>query len=172
MRVLVLGIGNSLLTDDGVGVHAALRLAAALGDADDVTVLDAGTLSFTLYHYIERADALIALDAAKDGGAPGDLVIHAGADFDRFVRRSGRSVHEVGLADLLDMARLGERLPARRVLIGVEPVETGWGLECTPPVANAIPAAVDAALDHIHRWRAEASAEAAAARTRDTLDAA
>lgn len=172
MRVLVLGIGNSLLTDDGVGVHAALRLDAALEGAEDVTVLDAGTLSFSLFHYIEQADALIALDAAKDGGSPGDVLIREGADFDGFVRRAGRSVHEVGLADLLDMARLGERLPSNRVLIGIEPDATGWGLECTPAVADAIPAAVNAALDYIHRWRAEARSRASSARIRETLDAA
>lgn len=172
MRVLVLGIGNSLLTDDGVGVHAALRLAAELAGAPDVTVLDAGTLSFTLFHYIEQADALIAFDAAKDGGSPGDLLIREGVEFDRFVRRAGRSVHEVGLADLLDMARLGQRLPADRVLIGIEPDATGWGLECTPPVANAIPAAVAAAQNYIHRWRAAARGGAPAARLQETLDAA
>jgi hydrogenase maturation protease len=172
VRVLVLGIGNSLLTDDGVGVHAALRLAAALGDSPDVTVLDAGTQSFSLFHYVECADALIALDAARDGRAPGELVLREGADFDRFVRRAGRSVHEVGLADLLDMARLGGRLPAHRVLIGIEPAATGWGLECTPAVEQAIPAAVNAALDHIHRWRARPSAGAPALCVRERLDAA
>lgn len=172
MRVLVLGIGNSLLTDDGVGVHAALRLEAALDGAKDVTVLDAGTLSFSLFHYIEQADALIALDAAKDGGTPGELLIREGVEFDRFVRRAGRSVHEVGLADLLDMARLGDRLPADRVLIGIEPDATDWGLECTPAVADAIPVAVNAALDYIHRWRAASSDAAPAALSRETLDAA
>lgn len=173
VRVLVLGIGNSLLTDDGVGVHAAMQLDAALQGAEDVTVLDAGTLSFSLFHYIERADALIAFDAATDGGSPGNLLIREGADFDRFVRRAGRSVHEVGLADLLDMARLGERLPANRVLIGIEPEITGWwGLECTPAVANAIPAAVHAALDYIHRWRAAARVAVPSAGREETLDAA
>lgn len=172
MRVLVLGIGNSLLTDDGVGVHAAMQLAAALDGADDVTVLDAGTLSFSLFPYVERADALIALDAAKDGGVPGDLIVRFGAEFDAFVRRAGRSVHEVGLADLLDMARLGDRLPARRMLIGIEPESTGWGLECTPRVAAAIPAAVTAALEILERWRRESRDAPAAGAPTETRDAA
>ena len=151
---LVLGIGNSLLTDDGVGIHAALRLREALGDADDVQVLDAGTLSFFLLPWLERADALIAFDAAVDGGVPGDLVLKEGADFDAFVRRPGRSVHEIGLADLLDMARLADKLPARRVLIGVEPASTDWGLECTPAVAATVPRCVDLARRYVEDWRA------------------
>jgi hydrogenase maturation protease len=149
----VLGIGNSLLTDDGAGVHAALRLAEWVGEDPDVTVLDAGTLSFSLLHYVETATSLIAFDAARSGLAPGGISVHEGEAFDRFVQRNGRSVHEVGLADLLDMARLAERLPARRVLIGIEPAEMGWGLEPTPAVAAALPEAVRLAREYIERWR-------------------
>jgi hydrogenase maturation protease len=153
MTTLVLGIGNSLLTDDGAGVHAALRLAELLGDDPDVRVLDAGTLSFTLLHEVQEADALIALDAARSGLAPGGISIHEGAEFDRFVRRSSRSVHEVGLADLLDMARLADSLPGRRVLIGIEPLEVEWGLEPSPPVAAALPGCVELARQYVERWR-------------------
>jgi hydrogenase maturation protease len=157
MTTLVLGIGNSLLSDDGAGVHAALRLAEMLGDDPDVTVLDAGTLAFSLLHYVESAGALIALDAARSGLPPGGISVHEGDDFERFVQRSGRSVHEVGLADLLDMARLADRLPARRVLIGIEPVELGWGLEPTPVVARALPEAVNVARQYVERWRPAAA---------------
>jgi hydrogenase maturation protease len=153
MTTLVLGIGNSLLTDDGAGVHAALRLARILGDDPQVTVLDAGTLSFSLLHYVEEATSLIALDAARSGLAPGGISVHEGDDFERFVQRNGRSVHEVGLADLLDMARLAGRLPERRVLIGIEPLEVEWGLEPSAPVAAALPDAVELARSYVERWR-------------------
>jgi hydrogenase maturation protease len=157
MNTLVLGIGNSLMTDDGAGVHAALKLSDVLGDDPDVTVLDAGTLSFSLLHYVERADALIAFDAARSGRAPGEMTVHEGDDFDRFVQRNGRSVHEVGLSDLLDMARLADRLPSRRVLIGIEPVEIDWGLDPTPAVARSLPACVDLARQYVEKWRAAPS---------------
>jgi hydrogenase maturation protease len=157
MTTLVLGIGNSLLTDDGAGVHAALRLAEILGDDPDVTVLDAGTLSFSLLHYVETATALIALDAARSGLQPGGISVHEGDAFERFVQRNGRSVHEVGLADLLDMARLAERLPARRVLIGIEPAEMDWGLEPSPAVAAVLPEVVELARGYVERWRPNAA---------------
>jgi hydrogenase maturation protease len=160
MNTLVLGIGNSLMTDDGAGVHAALRLAAEVGDDPSLTVLDAGTLSFSLLHYLEAADALIAFDATRSGLAPGGLSVHEGDAFDRFVQRNGRSVHEVGLADLLDMARLSDRLPGRRVLIGIEPGLIDWGLEPTPAVARMLPDCVDVALRYVERWRAAATGTA------------
>jgi hydrogenase maturation protease len=154
-RMLVLGVGNSLLTDDGAGVHAAVQLNERVGHPPDLTILDAGTLGFSLLSALGDADALIAFDAARAGGQPGDISIHEGADFDRFVRRSGRSVHEVGLSDLLDMARLSGQLPERRVLIGIEPHTVDWGLTPTPQVAAALPQCVSVALDLIEHWRGE-----------------
>ena len=130
--VLVLGIGNPLLTDDGAGVHAALRLVDRAAGRDDVTILDAGTLSFSLLPALKDADGLIAIDATRDGGRPGELRVREGADFDRFVRRNGRTVNEIGLADLLDLARRSGQLPENRVLIGVEPETVDWGLELEP----------------------------------------
>jgi hydrogenase maturation protease len=152
-RVLVLGIGNPLLADDGAGVRAALQLAERARGRADVTILDAGTLSFPLLPALGDADALIALDATRDGGRPGDLRVREGEDFDRFVRRSGCSVNEMSLAELLERARHLGRLPARRVLIGVEPETVDWGFELSPPVAAAVTRCVDLALEFIERWQ-------------------
>ncbi len=158
--VLVLGIGNPLLADDGAGVRAALRLAERARGRSDVTILDAGTLSFPLLPAIGGADALIAIDAIRDGGRPGDLRVCEGEEFDRFVRRSGRSVNETSLADLLERARDLGRLPAKRVLIGVEPRTVDWGLELSPPVAAALTRCVDLALEFIDRWQPSAELRA------------
>ena len=151
-RVLVLGIGNPLLADDGAGVHAALQLVERAAGREDVTILDAGTLSFSLLPALRDADGLIAIDATRDGGRPGELRVCEGEEFDRFVRRSGRSVNEVGLADLLERARGSGRLPDKRVLIGVEPEIVDWGLELSPTVAAALSRCVEVALEFIERW--------------------
>jgi hydrogenase maturation protease len=153
-KVLVLGVGNSLLTDDGVGVHAAARLRLETPMPPDVTILDAGTLSFSLLPALEQSDALIAIDAARGGGEPGEVRVREGDEVERFLQRSGRSVHEVGLSDLLDMARLSGQLPGRRVLIGVEPQVIDWGLGLSAPVAAALPRCVDLAVEFIGRWQA------------------
>jgi len=150
--LLVLGIGNPLLADDGAGVHAALRLAGRAAGRGDVVVLDAGTLSFSLAAALRDADALIAIDATRAGGRPGEIRICEGEEFDRFVQRSGRSLNEVGLAELIECARRSGQLPMNRVLIGVEPEIVDWGLELSPAVTAALPRCVDVALDYIDRW--------------------
>jgi hydrogenase maturation protease len=150
--VLVLGIGNPLLADAGAGVHAALQLVERARGRTDVTILDAGTLNFPLLPALGSADALIAIDATRDGGRPGELRVREGEDFDRFIRRSGRSVNETSLADLFERARHLGQLPARRVLIGVEPGTVDWGLELSPPVAAALTRCVELALEFIERW--------------------
>jgi hydrogenase maturation protease len=151
-NVLVLGIGNSLLADDGAGVRAALELADRACGRGDVTILDAGTLSFPLLGALSDADALIAIDAARDGGRPGELRVCEGEEFDRFVHRSGRSSNEARLAGLLERARRSGQLPHKRVLIGVEPEVVDWGFELSAPVAAALSQCVEVALAFIERW--------------------
>ena len=78
---------------------------------------------------------------------------------DAFVHRRGRTVHEVGLADLLDMARLTDCLPRQRALIGIEPLTIGWGVVCTEPVSAALPSAVAEAFGILAKWQSPSSAE-------------
>lgn len=150
--VLVLGIGNALHADDGAGVQAALRLMDRTSGRRDVVILGAGTLSFSLLPALHDADGLIAIDASRAGGRPGELRVCEGEAFDEFVRRSGRSSNEVGLADLLEGARRSGRLPQNRVLIGVEPATVDWGLELSDAVSAALPRCVELALAFIERW--------------------
>jgi len=157
-HALVLGVGNTLLQDDGAGVQAALQLAARDVARRDLRVLDAGTVGFALLPELEGCDALLVFDAVREGAASGAVSLREGEAMDTFVRRSHRSVHELGLSDLLDMARLAGCLPARRALIGIEPGTITWGVGCTPAVARALPAAVDTALTWLARWRALALA--------------
>ena len=153
-HVLVIGVGNPLMSDDGVGQRLLEALATRATPDDRVEFLDAGTLGFMLLPRVEQCDALLALDAASVGGAPGELRIFEGEDFDAFVRRPRCSVHELGLHDLLDAARLMGALPARRALVGVQPERLGWGMALSPPVEAALPAAVEAAASLLERWLA------------------
>lgn len=111
MRTLVLGVGNPLMSDDGVGLRVLEALSGQQPALDGVDYLDAGTLSLLLLPRFEHCDALLVLDAAQLGGAPGDLRVQHGADMDAFFRNARGSVHEVGIRDLLDAARLTGTLP-------------------------------------------------------------
>jgi hydrogenase maturation protease len=152
---LVLGVGNPLMTDDGVGlkVMEGLRRSCAF---DDVEFLDAGTLSLVLLPRIERCRRLLVLDAARLGAPPGTVRVLENVDMDAFLRESGSTVHDVGLRDLLDAARLTGALPTPRALVGVQPELVGWGTHCSPAVEAAIPEALAYARALLERWLARA----------------
>lgn len=152
-KTVVLGIGNTLLGDEGAGVHALRALEARTVDLPDVEYLDGGTLSFTLAAAIEEADQLIVFDAAQLNAAPGTVQLFEDDAMDRFLgSRRKASVHEVGLIDLMVMARLAGRFPERRALIGIQPQYLDWADAPTPAVAAAIPQACDLALEVFDRW--------------------
>lgn len=152
-RTLILGIGNTLMADEAAGIRALEMFQAQHSGDDDIGFLDGGTLSFTLAEPIGAADRLIVFDAAQFHGGPGTVRRLEGAKMDAFIRSGKLSVHEVGLADLFDMARLSGDLPSRRALIGIEPETLGWGLELSPRVASAIPRAVALAGEMLDSWR-------------------
>lgn len=150
---LVLGIGNVLLSDDGAGVRLAERLRRECA-AEDATFVDGGTLSFSLLAYIESTDSLLVLDAADLKSRAGSVALFEGTGMDRFlgsVRR--RTVHEVGLIELLDMARLQGCLPHQRALLCIQPDRIDWSETLSPAVAAAIPEAARQALALLQKWR-------------------
>ena len=154
-RAVVLGIGNSLLTDDGIGVHVA-QAVAALCDAGwlppGILVLDGGTIGLSLLAEIDPDAILIAVDAMELHAPPGTLAVFTGAAMDRQLTGNKRFAHEVALADLMQAADLSGILPARRALVAVQPDVTTWGLAPTSAVAATIPAAVEAILTLLEDW--------------------
>lgn len=151
---LVLGIGNTLLTDEGVGVHVIEHLRSRYPDLEGVTWMDGGTLSFTLAVSIEESDQLVVVDAAQLGTEPGTVRVFTGEEMDRFLGSAKRSVHEVGLLDLMDIARLTGALPEHRALVGIQPASLEWGDTPEGPVADAIPVAAGEVMSLLEGWRA------------------
>lgn len=153
-RILILGLGNTLLSDEGVGIHALNALQAHLVDCTDIDFLDGGTLSFTLAGPIEDTDRLIVIDAAQLHAEPGTVQVFVDEDMDHYLGSNNkRSVHEVGLIDLMIIARLTDRLPQRRALIGIQPRDIDWGDQPSAPVAAAIPKVCDLARELIRSWQ-------------------
>lgn len=154
MKTLVLGVGNTLLTDEGVGVHVINHLQANHPQTD-TTYLDGGTLSFTLAGDIEDNDQLIVIDATELKEKPGTVREFIDNDMDEFLGgKRNLSVHEVGLLDLLNISRLADRLPKRRALIGIQPKTIDWGEQPSPEVAAAIPLACQKTINLITEWQA------------------
>ncbi len=142
-RVLVIGVGNPLMSDDGVGAAPARGAGRRRPALDGVEYLDAGTLGFLLLPRIEQCVALLVLDAAHLDAAPGDgSRVSKATAIDEFLRtRRAAACTSSACATCSTSARLTGPLPARRALVGVQPLEVGWGDLLSTPVAAALPAA-------------------------------
>ena len=150
---LVLGVGNSLLQDEGAGIQVIHYLQRRHCLPPDVVCLDGGTLSFTLLAPIAAATNLIVIDAAELAAEPGTVCTFVDVAMDTFLGSRGRSGHAVGLKDLLDMLQLTDSLPRRRALVGIQPQVLDWGDRLSQAVAAAIPHAAQRVLDLVHGWR-------------------
>ncbi len=148
---LVLGFGNVLLGDDGAGVRVVERLRTQCAACE---CIDGGTMSFTLLGHVEAADSMLVIDAANLGGPPGTLALFEGIAMDDFlsgVRR--RTVHEVGLIDLLDIARMLGCLPQRRALLCLQPERIDWSTSLSAPVEQSLGEATRWAKALLQRWQ-------------------
>lgn len=154
-QTLILGIGNVLLSDDGIGIHVLRALETLEQDgaiARPVALRDGGTIGLALLSEIERFEALIAIDAMEMGAQPGTVRRFVGAAMDAQLCGKKRTAHEVALADLIMAAQLAGCAPQRRALVAIQPGTTGWGLSPGAPVAAAIPAACRAVQDLLKDW--------------------
>jgi hydrogenase maturation protease len=157
MKILVLGIGNILLTDEGVGIHVLEALRAGPALPEGVELLDGGTLSFTLAGPIQDADALVVVDAANISSPAGTWRLLEGEAVDTFLLGNRKStVHEVGLTDLRAIAMLAGHWPSKRAMVAIQPQVVDWGELPTPDVAAAIPAVAVAIFDLVEAWQHEA----------------
>jgi hydrogenase maturation protease len=146
-RILVAGLGNSILQDDGIGVHAALALAQ---DAPEgVLAVEVGTAVLDALHLFEWADMILAIDAMEAGGEAGDIYL-----LDERAVAGGAiqaSLHELSLKASLRFARTP--VTEDIVIIGVEPAQVGFGLDLTPKLQAALPRVVSLAQRIIRQWR-------------------
>ncbi len=154
-KTLILGIGNSLLSDEGIGIHV---LNALIGqDPFDATVeyLDGGTLSFTLADAIQSCDNLIVLDASELNREPGSVSVFENEAMDEFISSGNKkSPHEVSLVDVMSITLLTGHLPRRRALIGIQPGSIDWGDSPTPAVQKSIDDACAQVKRLVYLWQA------------------
>jgi len=149
----VLGLGNELFTDEGVGVRAAFEVEkTGLGDLD---VLDGGTLGIQLLPEIEGRTGLLVLDAmVADGSSPGEILVLGPEELVR-PRMLLMSAHQVGIAETLGAAALLGTSPRLLAAVGMVPfsLDTGYGL--SPEATDQLPEMVAQAVAILERWLAE-----------------
>jgi hydrogenase maturation protease len=150
----VLGVGNILLSDDGVGVHTIRRLQKVAQLPEEVQVVDGGTSGLDLLHYLEGVFHLVIVDAMEVNRPPGTLTRLTGDEVPAYLSTK-MSPHEIGLPDMLFAAKLRDLYPEQVVIWGVQPATTEVGLDLSPPVADQVDALVENVLAELRRWGIE-----------------
>ena len=142
MNFLVVGLGNILLRDEGVGVRLAERLLERYEVPCEVEVMDGGTSGMELIHTIADRDALIVCDAVSSELSPGTVLRISGDELPAFFRTK-LSPHQLGLSDVLATLSLLERMPRQVILIGVVPEDLELGIELSPRIESVMEEALD-----------------------------
>jgi hydrogenase maturation protease len=150
-RVIVLGLGNTLNRDEGLGVHALKALELSLGAASQVELIDGGVLGLNLLPLVEECSHLLLLDAVNVGQAPGTLVelsreqipLYAGVKM---------SEHQITFQEVLGLANIRGKLPEHLHLIGAQPADLGIGVELSPEILALVPEMVARATPILREW--------------------
>lgn len=138
MRVVVLGVGNTLLCDEGIGVCAVEALQERYHLPHEVAVIDGGTAGMELLESLEDVDKLIIIDCVRVGQPPATVVRRIDDEVPQFFRTK-ISPHQIGISDVLAALQLRERFPKHLALIGIQPKSLDTGMELTPEIAATIP---------------------------------
>jgi len=146
-RITVLGIGNLLLKDEGIGVHLIQKLAGTVDDTK-VDLIDAGTSPEFLSLLEGNIDKLIVVDAVKAGNAPG-TIYRFSPDNLELDSTPHFSLHEIGVLDSLKTMALFDRLPKSTVIIGIEPKTIDFGLDLSPEIGERLPQIIGLVIKEI-----------------------
>ena len=143
MRVVVLGVGNILLSDEGIGVRAIEELGRAYDLPPEVELIDGGTSAMELLDDLANCDTLVIADCVRAGRPPGHLLRLVDEEIPALFRTK-LSPHQVGLPEVLATLVITHEAPRHTVLFGVEPESLATGMELTNTVATTLPRLVEA----------------------------
>jgi hydrogenase maturation protease len=147
LKIVILGVGNLLLSDEGVGVHVANELVK-LELPPGVTVVEGGTDGFRLINVITEADRLIVVDAVKGGGAPGSIYRFDINEVQNCPSGFKTSVHQIGILEVINLSGLIGKTPQTTV-IGIEPESLEMGMELSPKIKSKIPRIIELVLEEL-----------------------
>ncbi len=149
-KLLVLGVGNILLMDEGIGVHAIYEFWKEKQDFDEnlVDFIDGGTFTQDIFYLFEKYEKLLVLDIVRAGKKPG-TIYRLLEDELRRDKNQPLSLHDIDLLDSLDMAQMSGHKP-ELIVLGIEPETIDWDTELTPTLKKAFPAYMQAARNEIN----------------------
>lgn len=153
-EIVILGIGNILISDEGFGVRVVEELQHTYRFPERVQVLDGGTLGLELLRFVKGSKKMIIVDAVDGGKEPGTMYHLAGDEVSAYFREQV-SLHELGVKDILTDLELTGNKVEEVVIIGVQPASLEVGLELTPLIKERLEPAVMAVLDQLKKWKVE-----------------
>lgn len=150
-RKVVLGLGNLLNRDEGLGVQALKRLDAQLGEQSRVELLDGGVLGLNLLMIVEECSHLLILDAVN-AGQPAGSVVELSKEQIPLYAGIKLSQHQITFQEVLGLANMRGYLPEHVHLVGIQPEDLSIGLELSPVVELALPGVVHRAMVVLESW--------------------
>jgi len=150
-RITVLGTGNILMGDEGVGVHAIRALRESYSFPEQISLIDGGSMGLDLLPFIENTAKLLIIDAVSSGSPPGTIQVYEGQVIPAVLSRK-MSVHQIGVKDLLFALKFMDRAPEEICLIGVEPENMDILLGLSGKMKEVFPALLAAILARLARW--------------------
>jgi len=154
LNIAVFGIGNILLSDDGVGVHAVNKLISEYQFPGNVELIDGGTKGLDLLPLFENRDRVLIVDAANFNKEPGTIDTVEGDKIPSFLSQK-LSVHQIGLPDMLFAAKLMEIMPQEMCLIGIQPLSMETSAEMSDLISDKIGDLTGRVLDKLKEWGVE-----------------
>ena len=154
-HVMVLGVGNILFTDEGLGIRVIEKLTDRYEFPENVSIQDGGVLGINLLGVISEADYLIVVDAIKNGGTPGTLYRLEGDEIPKRILAKN-SLHQVDLLEALTLCQILDKVP-ETVILGIEPKDIKTtGIELTIPIQERIESLIDMVLRELDGLGAKA----------------
>lgn len=150
-QIKIIGIGNTLYSDEGVGVHLLPYLEEALLKYSHVEIIEGATDGMKLLEPVEEADYLIIIDAINAGRQGGELITIRNDEIPRYFGIK-MSIHQVGFQEVLFAANLQERLPEEMVMFGIQPESLQLGVELSDIVKAKLPELVAKVVEQVHGW--------------------
>ncbi len=151
MEVCIIGVGNILMQDEGVGPKVVELLRKEYTFEPEIEIIDGGTLGLDLLPYIEKYKKIIIVDVVDFGKEAGFIKVLKGDEIPPYLRTK-LSVHHVGVQDLLEVARLMNFLPEELVLVGIQPESIDLGLDLTSTLAGKLNELTDEVIKILSKW--------------------
>lgn len=152
-KITIIGLGNTLYTDEGVGIHVLPFLEEALAGVENVEIIEGSTDGIRLLGPVEDTDQLILLDSINGPELPGFVYTVEREDIPAYCNVK-MSVHQLGFQEVLFAARIRERVPARMVLFGVQPASLEFGIGLSDTVRERLAILTERVHGQIREWRA------------------